>query len=213
MTPTPAEEQHTAEHKAASLHSLGWEEGAGATIWARAVSDELASHEKARERFDGRNLEAWERLHSTALMLVVAINQVLTFEERVRRITGDAELARARDRFNRVGPNAEAIRDIATHLDEYAVGEGERQIGRARKPLPPVTETYVTPFIYWTDSGSTIIKLADEDLNLRAAADAVLTLADTVERVRVKYLKRAGEEADAALRRRWGLDENQPGTH
>jgi hypothetical protein len=144
-------------------------------------------------------------------MLVVAINQVLTFEERVRRITGDSELAQARDRFNRVGSNAEAIRDIATHLDAYAVGEGDRQIGRGRKLLPPVTETYVTPFIYWTDGGSTIVKLADEDLNLRAAADAVVTLAETVERVRVKYLKRAEEEANAALRLRWDLDEKQPG--
>jgi hypothetical protein len=27
--------QREAEHKAAALHNLGWETGAGATIWAR----------------------------------------------------------------------------------------------------------------------------------------------------------------------------------
>lgn len=44
------------------------------------VKDQLASHESARERFgESPDLEAWERLHGTALTLVVAIDQVLAW--------------------------------------------------------------------------------------------------------------------------------------
>lgn len=77
--------------------------------------DELARHEEARAQFQSKpaDQEAGKRIYSTALMLVVAIDQVLAFERRVRRITGDAELKRALDRFNAVGPHAEAVRDIA----------------------------------------------------------------------------------------------------
>jgi hypothetical protein len=58
-----------AEHKAAALHNLGWETGAGATIWARAISDLLERHEAARDRMGQQiALEEWERLHSNALL-------------------------------------------------------------------------------------------------------------------------------------------------
>jgi hypothetical protein len=201
--------QHAAEHRAAALFSLGWENGAGAAIWARTVRDELARHEAARERFasDSADRQAWERLHGSALMLVVAIDQVLAFEKRVRTITGDAELRRARERFDRAGPQAETIRDIAAHLDAYAVGEGDRQTGRGRQAQPPISESNVTPFISWTDGGGTHLRLADEGLNLRTAAGAAVELAGVVERVRLKYLARAEREANVALRRRFGLDQ------
>jgi hypothetical protein len=121
--------QHGAEHRAAQLYRLGWQVGAGAGIWARAVEDELARHEAARQSFGADpNREASDRLHSTALLLVVAIDQVLTFECRVRRLTGDAELHKARARFDLEGPDAEAVRDLVVHLDEYATGSGKRQI-------------------------------------------------------------------------------------
>jgi hypothetical protein len=65
------------------------------------VADELVGHEAAGESFGSeRKREAWDRLHSTALLLIVAIDQVLSFERRVRRLTGDAELQRARARFD-----------------------------------------------------------------------------------------------------------------
>src|SRR5512133_731585 len=95
------EAQRAGEHKAAQFHRLGWQLGAGAAIWARAVADEISRHEAARESFGADpNREAWDRLHSTALLLVVAIDQVLSFERRVRRLTGDAELQQARARFD-----------------------------------------------------------------------------------------------------------------
>jgi hypothetical protein len=53
LRPIPDDEaaQREAEHKAAALPNLGWETGAGATIWARAIRDVLALHESARQRY------------------------------------------------------------------------------------------------------------------------------------------------------------------
>jgi hypothetical protein len=192
-----------------ALFSLGWQNGAGAAIWARTIVDELVRHEAARERFssDSADREAFERLHGSALVLVVAIDQVLSFERRVCRMTGDAELARARARFDAAQPDADAIRDIAAHLEAYAVGEGDRQTDRGRPGQSPVTEPNVTPLIYWTDGGETHLRLADDELNLPTAARAAVDLAEVAERVRVKYFERAGRDADAALRRRRGLEQ------
>jgi hypothetical protein len=51
------------KRKAAQIHSLGWESAAGAALWARALSDELARHELGRESYGaGANQEALERL-------------------------------------------------------------------------------------------------------------------------------------------------------
>jgi len=196
--------QRKAERKAAALHNVGWETGAGAAVWARAVQDGLALHESARDRFAAgtADRESWERLHSTALTLVVSIDQVLAFESRVRRLTGDAELARARARFDAVCPNAEALRDLVAHLDAYAVGEGFRQMG---KQLPPIDDDHLATFIFWTDGGGTILNLGDHRLNLREASNAAVNLAQVVERVRARHLKRAEHEANAALRRRFAL--------
>jgi hypothetical protein len=117
-------------------------------------------------------------------------------ERRVRKLTGDAELPKARARFDAVGPDAKALRDLVAHLDEYAVGGGQRQAG---KMVPPLSESYLETFIYWTDGGGTNLSLGDKRLDLRAAATAATELAQVVERVRGKYLKRAEQEANAAL--------------
>jgi hypothetical protein len=203
--PGPAEEQERSEHEAAQLHRLGWETGAGAAIWARVVLDELARHETARESFAAKaNREAWDRLHGTAFLVVVAIDQVLAFESRVRSLTGDADLAQARARFDAVGPRAEALRDLVVHLDDYAVGEGRRQTGK--EPGPQITDPYLETFISWTNGGGTVLDLGGERLNLRTAASAAVDLAEVVERVREKYLERAEQRANAALRRRYGGD-------
>jgi hypothetical protein len=197
--------RHAAEHKAAGLHRIGWEEGAGATIWARAIQDNLELHESARERFAANtaDLESWERLHATALMLVVAIDQVLVFERQVSRLTGDAELAEARAQFDAVRPHAKALRHLVAHLDAYAVGEGWRQTG---KQLPPISEKYLTPLIWWGDGEGTMLNLGEERMNLRTAAAAAVKLAQVVERARAEGLKRVEREASAAFRRQYGLE-------
>jgi hypothetical protein len=197
-----------ASKRMAALASLGPERGAGARIWARTVADELERHENARERLAAKDVDddVWLRLYGTALTLVVAIDQVLAFEARVRKLTGVAELKRARDAFNQAGSRAKMIRDIAAHLDEYAVGEGNRQQADLRPGESRVTETNVSPLIYWGDGGGTQLVLADERLDLRAAAEAAVTLAAVVERVRIKHLERAAAEAGAAFKRRWMPD-------
>ena len=196
--------QHDAEHKAAALHHVGWETGSGATVWALAVRDALALHDSARERFYANDAdhEAWERLHGSALMVAVAVDQVLAFAERVRLLSGgDPELAEALARFEHVCPDAEGLRNIAAHLDEYATGEGWRQTGRQK---PPLSDRYVDTFLYWGGSG-TMLKLGDQHLALHPAAEAATKLATVVERVRVRHFYRVGKEADAAMRRRFGL--------
>jgi hypothetical protein len=120
----------------------------------------------------------------------------------VRSLTGDAELAKARARFDAVGPDAKELRDLVAHLDEYAAGIGRRQTGKA---MPPLSETNLETFIYWTDGGGTNLTLGDKGLDLRRAANAAIDLAQVVERVRAKHLQITGQEANAAMRRRWGL--------
>jgi hypothetical protein len=209
MTNGHEKAQRAAEHKAASLHHLGWELGTGAAVWARTAKDELARHEDARARWgaaETRDRETWERLQGSALAIVVAIEQVLAFEYRVRRITGDATLARARAAFDAIAPDAEALRDLIAHQESYAVGEGWRQKGRPEPGSSPITDPYLATFIFWGNGGSTMLNLGPEYVTLRAAVDAASKLAQVVERVRVEHLERAERDANAALRRRYNLD-------
>jgi hypothetical protein len=101
------------------------------------------------------------------------------------------------------GADAEALRDLVAHLDDYAVGEGRRQTGEA---LPQISERYLSTLIYWGDGGGTFLSLGDEEMNLRSAAAAAIELAHVVEQVRANHLRRAGEEANAAFRRQHGLE-------
>ena len=150
-------EQHAGEHLAGALYMLGWQVGAGAAIWAQVIKDELARHDAARARFETNTAdrESWDRLHGSGFVLAVAIAQVLAFETRVRKLTGDADLANARANFDAVAPHANAVRNVAAHLDEYAVGEGRRQTERRPPHERAISERNVQPFVYWTDSGAT----------------------------------------------------------
>jgi hypothetical protein len=51
----------------------------------------------------------------------------------------------------------------------------------------------------------TVFDLGGESLSLRSAVRAAVDLAAVVERVRAEHEQRAAEEADTALRRRYGL--------
>ena len=187
--------------KAAALHTLGPDNGTGATIWARAVRDELAHHEEECERWkaETRSVEGWERLNATALLIVFAIDQVLGYERRVLRLTGDAELIRARERFDAVCPDADDLRDLIVHLNDYSLGKGFRQNEEGDKP-PEIRDKYLSTLIYYGDTGGTMLNLSHHTMDLRAGAEAAIELAEVVERVRTKYLDRVEDEANAALR-------------
>lgn len=199
--------RRVAEHKAAALYSLSWEQSTSALIWARVVEDNVELHESARSRFaaDTADQANWERLHGTALVLVVAIDQILGFQRRVLSLTGDASLVSARERFDAIAPDVEALRDLVAHYGEYVVGEGWRQIG---KKEPPMSKKSLDTFIYWGDGEGPMLNLGDERVNIREAAGAAIELAKVVESVRAKHALMAAKEADAALRRRlvWSLN-------
>ena len=200
-----------AEHKAAALHHLGPEEGAGATIWARGVKDNLALHQEARRRIPTPRgatehpLETWERLYAAAFVIVIAMDQILSYADRVLALTGDVELRKARDRFHDTATDTKALRDLVAHLEAYAVGEGWRQTGK-RKNLPPIAERNLATLMWWPDSGGTMLRLGHEGVDLSSAALQAIELAKVVELVRARHLRLAGEEADAALRRQYPIE-------
>ncbi len=184
---------------AEKLAALGLEHGAGATVWRRVVLDEIANHVEAREQFIAQNAtnDTFARCHGTALVIVVAVDQILRFEHRVRQLTGDAALQKARKAFDDEvgGGAANNIRDIAMHLDDYAIGKGNRQIG---KQGPDVTERNVRSTVYWTDQNESYISLGGEQLSVDRTARAAVELADVVERVRDRYQRLAIERLVAA---------------
>jgi hypothetical protein len=124
-------------------------------------------------------------MYSTSLLLIVSLDQVLRFESRLRSLTRDPELMDARACFDKVCPDAAALRNLVAHLDQYAIGECHRQTGKRNPPL--AEDANLEPLISWTDDGSTTVNLAGHELDIRAAAGAALKLADIVERVRARW--------------------------
>jgi hypothetical protein len=198
--------RRAAEEKAAALHYLGFEVGAGATVSARAVEDNLALHEEARQRIPTpRNerehpLETWERLYASAFVIVIAMDQILSYADRVLALTSDVELKEARDEFDNTARDTETLRDLVAHLEAYAVGEGWRQTGKSKK-LPPITERNLATLMWWPNGGGTTLRVGEEGVDLRSAAVQAVELAKTVEKVRVRHLELAGREAKAAFLR------------
>jgi hypothetical protein len=205
--------RRAAEQKTAALHHLGPEAGAGATIWARAVEDNLALHEEARRRIPTPRgetehpLETWERLYAAAFVIVIAMGQTLSYADRVLALTGDVELGEARARFHETATDTKALRDLVAHLEAYAVGEGWRQTGKS-KNLPPIAERNLATLMWWPQGGGTMLRLGDEGVDLRSAALQAIELAKVAERVRAQHLELAGEEANAALRRQHPIEDD-----
>jgi hypothetical protein len=182
---------------AAKLDALSIEHGAGATVWSQVIEDNLAQHVKAREQIaQPPNHVAYARYHGTALIIVVAVDQILRFEHRVRQLTGDADLQKARQKFDaEVGSVAKDIRDIAMHLDDYALGQGNRQTG---KQGPAVRERHVRNTVYWTDLNESYVSLGGDQLSVERTARAAIELAGMIERARVRGQKKAMERWNKA---------------
>jgi hypothetical protein len=196
--------QREAERRAVALHALGWESGAGAAIWARAVEDALELHESARARQADRSADraAWERLHASGFALILAVDQVREFARQVLMLTNDAELEEALRTFDADCPRLRLLRDLLAHLPAYAVGEGHRQTPDRAKWAPRITERNVMSFVSWSGEGGTLVDLAGDELDLRRTAAAARELAPVVERVRTAHLEKAEIEANEALRRK-----------
>lgn len=82
----------------------------------------------------------------------------------------------------------------------YVIGSS-RTPGNVRGKGEPLSDdARIESLVSWVDDGGATIELVDKRLDVRRAAAAALELADVVERVRRRHLKRANEEANAALR-------------
>jgi hypothetical protein len=82
------------------------------------------------------------------------------------------------------------------HLDDYAVGQGNRQTG---KQGPPVRERYVRNTVYWTDLNESYLSLGGDQLSVDRTARAAVELAGVVERVRDKHQRLAMKRWRTAL--------------
>jgi hypothetical protein len=123
---------------------------------------------------------------------------VLAFEHRVRKLTGDGELAKARASFDAAYPMVNRLRDYIAHLDDYAVGDG-----RLQTVSPAVLDDkYPSPLLGWVQYGSTFLTIGDAQVMVEDAARRAIELAEVVERVRERHLERVEREANAELRRR-----------
>jgi hypothetical protein len=157
----------------------------------------------ARDTF-GTNVadrEAWDRLHVTSFLIVVAAHQVLAYARSVLGLASDDELADAIRNAETAYRDLDGLRDVIAHMDDYAVGEGHRQTGKRN---PRLADQYPSAFISWSDGG-TYLALADFQVNLRRATDAATRLAGVVEVVRARQLELAEREANEELRQRYGL--------
>jgi hypothetical protein len=128
----PEEKMAREGELAEKLAALGLEHAAGATVWRQVILDELAHHVEAREQFrEGsatNNTSA--QYHGTALVIVSPSTR-FCFEHRVRQLTGDAALQKTQKAFDdEAGDSANTICDVAMHLDDYAIGAGNRQTGK-----------------------------------------------------------------------------------
>lgn len=83
------------------------------------------------------------------------------------------------------------------------MGKGLKQQTEEGDKPPEIRDKYLSTLIYYGDTGGTVLNL-HHTMNLRTGAEAAIELAEVVERVRVKYLKRVEAEAkrsaEAALR-------------
>jgi hypothetical protein len=200
-----AEEQQKAAELAESLAALSLQEGAGALIWGRVIKDALASHTEARKQFLGKTAKqsTFERIYGTAYVIVTATDQVLRTEKRIRKLTGDAELAKARQKFHdRAGHSVEAVRDLAMHLDEYSVGKGHRQTGKANAATP--VRRRVQTSLIWTDNNESYFSIGEDQVSVERTAHAAVELAQAVERVRLTQQRNARRRYHAASDKLYG---------
>lgn len=179
------EEEQRAAQKLERLNALSVQAGAGAGVWAQVIIDELARHEAAKARFMANEPQRvdWQRYCGSGLVIVLAIGQVIAFEDAVRNVTGDGQLSKARQAFDRVAPDAGLLRDLVTHLSDYAMGAGLRQNPDAdRRHGSHIPQRNVKQAVYWTETGDSYLALAGHRYLLQDVARAAITLAEEVER-------------------------------
>jgi hypothetical protein len=128
--------------------------------------------------------------------LLIAIGATLRTSKKLLSKTGDHRLTDARREFDEAFPHAEDLRDIAEHLEAYAIGEGWLQGDRE----PEETRVRSDSASFWLQFDerfdpdcTTWINFSDSRrMDLRAAADRAIGLATLMEQIEVEYAERHG---------------------
>lgn len=145
-----------------------------AHLWGGAVSIEVDRVRSAKG--------AYER-HVDGYFLVFAIRQVVRSAEAMQRaVGGDAALKEAQDRFLAEHPQAQAMRDVLSHFDDY-----ERGTGRLQK------SGEVGDIQIWFGVGDPSFTLALASgltIELSAASTAAIALANATLEAEVRFLER-----------------------
>jgi hypothetical protein len=157
----------------------------------RATLDAVGDPSKNPDPWD---LELSQRtLEFESHFLLVAISQVRSYAKAILRRTGDHRLTAAIANFDRDGTDAVAIRDYATHLDEYVVGKG---LARKTRTIP---ESAGLNFIVTTDEPAhevteVSLQFDTETVRLGKATKAAVELADAVDPIWWEHVDR-GQQA------------------
>ena len=145
-----------------------------ALVWGQAVALQA-------ERV--RNAATVAGRHIDGYFLVLAIRQVLRSAEAMdRAIGGDAGLRNAQTRFLAEHPQAQKMRDVLSHFDEYEAGKGKLQ-----------RSGEVGALNVWLGVGEdsvTVALASNLTVELSAASSAALALADATLSAKDRFLTR-----------------------
>ena len=186
-----AEAVIVSEHR--RLLRLGGSPGAGPGLWGAAAAAQWARVALAAEAIvDGVPDNAAEvacrhdALGYECHFLLVAIRNVRAHCRAVLSATGDVRVRDALAAFDAAAPAARALRDYATHLDEYLLGRGHD----ATIPEGAWLQTVIV-----SPETEVSLTFGATQLRLGEAAQAAGALADAVEPVwweRVEQLREQG---------------------
>jgi hypothetical protein len=66
-------------------------------------------------------------IEADAYLLIIAVRHLLALSDRYAERFDAAQVREAPRRFDREAPDAKALRDVLAHIDEYALGRGQRK--------------------------------------------------------------------------------------
>jgi hypothetical protein len=121
--------------------------------------------------------------HVDGYLLILAIRQVLRSADAMdKAVGGDKDLREAQARFLAEHPQAQTMRDVIIHFDEYEDGTGKLQ-----------KTGEVGPLTIWFGVGDDSVTLAlasNLTVELSTASSAALALADATLSAKDRYLAR-----------------------
>lgn len=87
-------------------------------------------HPERVDRDDGFSTTAtsdFGPIEADTYLLIIAVRHLLALSDRYAERFDATQVGEARQRFDREAPDAKALRDVLAHIDEYALGCGQRK--------------------------------------------------------------------------------------